>query len=87
MHQDQNPYKPVWNQRSLKNRDAPDTDLAGYPAIRPTDIWLNQKPDTGYPAGYPVRAGYRISARISGWVLGLTNIFLVKYQINLFKQL
>jgi hypothetical protein len=25
------------------------------------DIRLNPKPDTGYPAGYPVMAGYRIS--------------------------
>jgi hypothetical protein len=39
------------------------------------DIRLIQKPDTGYP----VRAGYRISGRI----LGLTYIFVVKYQINL----
>jgi hypothetical protein len=43
----------------------PDIRPAGYPA--------NPK------AGYPVRAGYRISGRI----LGLTTIFLVKYQINL----
>jgi hypothetical protein len=38
-------------------------------------------------AGYPVhpKAGYRISGkgRISGRILGLTTIFLVKYQINL----
>jgi hypothetical protein len=47
------------------------------------------------PAGYPAKpkAGYRISGRISGkgrisgWILGLTNIFLVKYQINLLKQI
>jgi hypothetical protein len=43
------------------------------------DIWLIQKPDTGYP----VRAGYRIYGRIYGWTLGLTlgltNIFLAKY--------
>jgi hypothetical protein len=56
-------------------RDAPYTDFAGYPA----------KP----------KAGYRISGRISGkgqipdirpdtW---FDNIFLVKYQINLLKQL
>jgi hypothetical protein len=43
------------------------------------DIRLIKKPDTGYP----VRAGYRISGRI----LSLTTIFLVKYQINLGKQL
>jgi hypothetical protein len=41
------------------------------------DIRLIQKPDTGYPAGYPVRAGYRISGRI----LDLTTIFLAKYQV------
>jgi hypothetical protein len=43
---------------------------------------IRDAPDTdfaGYPAGYPVRAGYRISGRI----LGLITIFLVKYQINL----
>jgi hypothetical protein len=38
--------------------------------------------DTGYPAGDPVRAGYRISGRI----LSLTFIFLVKNQLNLYKQ-
>jgi hypothetical protein len=27
------------------------------------DIRLTQQPDTGYPAGYPVRAGYRISGK------------------------
>jgi hypothetical protein len=43
------------------HRDAWDTVFAGYPAGR-----LIQKPDTGYPAGYPVRAGYRISGRIFG---------------------
>jgi hypothetical protein len=47
-----------------ENRDAP-------------DIRLIQKLDTGYPAGYPVRAGYRISGRI----LGFTTTFLVQYQI------
>jgi hypothetical protein len=41
------------------------------------DIRLIQKPDTGYPAGYPVRAGYRISGRI----LDFKTIFLVKYQV------
>jgi hypothetical protein len=56
---------------AVGSRDAPDTVFAGYPAY--------QKPDTGYPAGYAVRAGYRISGRI----LGLTTIFLVKYQIKL----
>jgi hypothetical protein len=51
------------------SRDAPDTDFAGYPA----------KPKAGY------RISGRISGkgRISGRILGLTNIFLVKYQINL----
>jgi hypothetical protein len=38
-------------------------------------------------AGYPAnpKAGYRISGKgqISGRILGLTTIFLVKYQINL----
>jgi hypothetical protein len=36
------------------------------------------------PAGYPAKpkAGYRISGRI----IGLTTLFLVKYQINLLKQ-
>jgi hypothetical protein len=33
------------------------------------------------PAGYPVRAGHRISGRI----LDLTTIFLVKYLVNLIK--
>jgi hypothetical protein len=48
------------------------------------DFMLGQKnmdaPDTVF-AGYPanLKAGYRISGRI----LGLTTIFLVKYQINL----
>jgi hypothetical protein len=42
------------------------------------DIRLIQKPDTGYP----VRAEYRISGRI----LGLTTIFLVKYQKTFIKQ-
>jgi hypothetical protein len=51
------------------NRDAPDTVLP--------DIRFIQKPDTGYP----VRAGYRISGRI----LGLTTIFLVKYTKKLIK--
>jgi hypothetical protein len=46
------------------------------------DIQLIQKPDTGYPAGYLVRARYRISSQI----LGLATIFLVKYQINLLKN-
>jgi hypothetical protein len=58
-------------------RDAPDTIFAGYTAGRISgrpDIRLIQKPDTGYP----VRAGYWISGRI----LGLTTIFLVKHQIN-----
>jgi hypothetical protein len=45
---------------SINSRDAPDTVFAGYPA--------NPK------AGYPVRAGYRISGRI----LGLTTIFYGK---------
>jgi hypothetical protein len=56
----------------LDTRDAPDTvfaEISGQPGIRQI-----QKPDTGYP----VRAGYRISGRI----LGLTTIFLVKYQMN-----
>jgi hypothetical protein len=44
------------------------------------DIRLIQKPDTGYPAGYPVKAGYRISGRI----FILTNIFLVRYKIIFF---
>jgi hypothetical protein len=55
----------------MKTRDAPDTGtvFAGYPA--------NPK------AGYPVKAGYRISGRI----FVLTSIFLVKYKINFFKAL
>jgi hypothetical protein len=48
------------------------------------DIRLFQKPDTGYPAGYPVKAGYRISGWISGRIFVVTNIFLVKYKINFF---
>jgi hypothetical protein len=46
-------------------------------------IIARDAPDTDF-AGYPAKpkAGYRISGRI----LGLTNIFL-KYQINLLKQL
>jgi hypothetical protein len=39
-------------------------------------LYIRDAPDTvfaGYQAGYPVRAGYRISGRI----LGLTTIFLV----------
>jgi hypothetical protein len=47
----------------IQKRDAP-------------DIRLIQKPDTGYPAGYPVKAGYRISGRI----FVLTNIFFGKIQ-------
>jgi hypothetical protein len=46
------------------------------------DIRLVQKPDTGDPAGYPVKAGCRISGRI----FVLTNIFLVKYKIIFFKS-
>jgi hypothetical protein len=57
----------------VNSRDEPDTVFAGYPAGG--IIWLIQKPDTGYLG----RARYRIS----GWILGLTPIFLVKYQINL----
>ena len=37
-------------------RDGPDSSFAGYPAIL--------KPDTKFPARYPVDAGYRIS----GWI-------------------
>jgi hypothetical protein len=42
--------------------------------------YCRDAPDTVF-AGYPAnpKAGYRISGRI----LGLTTIFLVKYQINL----
>jgi hypothetical protein len=39
------------------------------------DIRLIQKPDTGYPAGYPVRAGYRISGRIIGLTTTVGYIF------------
>jgi hypothetical protein len=39
-------------------------------------------PDTGYPAGYLVRAGYRMSGRM----FVLTTIFLVKYKIIFFKK-
>jgi hypothetical protein len=35
--------------------------------------------------GYPVRAGYRISGRISGQILELITIFLVKYQVYFLK--
>jgi hypothetical protein len=49
--------------------------ISGQPDIR-----LIQKPDTGYLAGYPVRAGYRISGRI----FVLTTIFLVKLKIKFF---
>jgi hypothetical protein len=46
------------------------------------DIRLIQKPDTGYPAGYPVRAGYRISGRI----LDLDNYIFGKISSNFFKN-
>jgi hypothetical protein len=49
------------------------------------DIRLIQRPDTG--TGYPVRAGYRISGLISGRILGLTTIFLVKYQIKVLIEI
>jgi hypothetical protein len=49
-----------------------------------------EAPDTVF-AGYTAnpKAGYRISGkgRISGRILGLTTIFLVKYQINCLKHL
>jgi hypothetical protein len=64
---------------STLTRDAPDTVFAGYPLSSLPDIRVIQKPDTEYPAGYTVRAGYRISGRI----LGLKTIFLIKYQMNL----
>jgi len=49
--------------RILTSRDVPDTEFAGYPACRISgksksripDIRpdIRQRPDTGYPAGYP----------------------------------
>jgi hypothetical protein len=72
----------IWILKNLAifTTDAPDTVFAGYPAGRMSgwpDVRLIQKLYTGYPAGYPVRAGYRISGRI----LDLTTIFLAKYQV------
>jgi hypothetical protein len=46
------------------------------------DIRLIQKPDTGYPAGYPVRAGYRIS----GQILDLDNYIFGKISSKFFKN-
>jgi hypothetical protein len=50
-----------------------------WPDIRPAEYLAN--PKAGNPAGYPVRAGYRISGRI----LDLTTTFLVKYQNKYYK--
>jgi hypothetical protein len=69
---------PVLEAFPIIIRDAPDTVL---PHIRPA----------GYPAN--PKAGYRISGRISGKdripvsgrILDLTTIFLVKYQVNFLK--
>jgi hypothetical protein len=49
------------------------------------DIRLFKKPYTGYLAGYPVRAGYRISGRISDRILGLITIFFGKISNKFMK--
>jgi hypothetical protein len=50
------------------------------PDIRPAGYPVNLK--AGYPAGYPVRAGYRISGRI----FFLTDMFLAKHKISFFLK-
>jgi hypothetical protein len=63
------------------------TDIrpAGYPAnlkaryriSGQSKSWIQDiRPDTGYPAGYPLQAGYRISGRI----FKATFKYLVKYE-------
>jgi hypothetical protein len=65
----------------FKIRDALDTRYCFCRISGRPDIQLIQKPDTGYPARYPVKAGYRIS----GQIFVLTNIFLIKYKIIFVK--
>jgi hypothetical protein len=64
---------------ACKNRDK-------FPSkFKKSKVKYRDAPDTVF-AGYPAnsKAGYRISgkSRISGRILGLATIFLVKYYIN-----
>ena len=76
-------WQPVDDKKLINfdvlSRDGPDGSFAGYPAIL----------KIGFPAGYPVGAGYRISGRIYCRIPDISDIDRVTQIIEtsqIFKQ-